>query len=125
MSVTIFKTLITISIVLLSFGVKTQAQNANVTVNQDEKIAKLLDVKKQINKKNYNFTIQIFKGNVDKASATLTVYQKLFTQWRATIEYGNPDRKIWAGKFLTRLNAERALIKIKKQFNDAFIVPLR
>ena len=37
------------------------------------------------------------------------------------MKFETPNYKIWIGKFKTRMEAERALVKIKRKFETAFI----
>ena len=43
-------------------------------------------------------------------------------QYSFTIEYETPNYKVWAGNFSTRIDAERALMKIQQNFPSAFIL---
>ena len=101
------------------------AQQGNITLNQDKKIATLLDIKKEMNKYDTDsdrYKIQIYSGN-NRSSAEVTQreFNSNFTEWKATIEYETPNFKIWAGNYRTRLEADRALKKIKNKFPAAFI----
>ncbi|GAA4289753.1 SPOR domain-containing protein [Aestuariibaculum suncheonense] len=100
------------------------AQQGNVTINQDKNIPTLLSLKKQINSSENDserYRIQIYSGNRAKAESTQTEFTNLFPDWRASIQYETPNFKIWAGNFRTRLEADRALKKIKTEFPTAFI----
>jgi carboxypeptidase C (cathepsin A) len=102
-----------------SFG-----QQGTVTINQDKKIANLLDIKKEMNKNEIDsdrYKIQIYSGNRSSAESAQREFNNSFTDWKATIQYETPNFKIWAGNFTTRLEADRALKKIKNKFNSAFI----
>lgn len=100
------------------------AQQGNVTINQDKNIPTLLNLKKEINSNESDserYKIQIYSGNRSKAESTQSQFETLFPDWRATIQYETPNFKIWAGNFRTRLEADRALKKIKTEFPTAFI----
>jgi len=42
-------------------------------------------------------------------------------QYRSSLEYETPNYKIWVGNFRSRLEADRALVKVKRKFTSAFI----
>ncbi|MDO5972460.1 SPOR domain-containing protein [Flavivirga aquimarina] len=100
-------------------------QQGNVTINQDKNITALLDIKKTMNKEVNNskmYKIQIYSGNHrSNAKSAQTEFSNSFSNWRPTIQYEPPNFKIWAGNFRTRLEADRALKKIKRKFPNAFI----
>ncbi|MBC3756866.1 SPOR domain-containing protein [Hyunsoonleella sp. SJ7] len=114
--------IITFSVFFLSFYGFTQ--EGNVTINQDEKITKLLDIKKEMNRDETDsrrYKIQIYSGNRSGAASAQEEFANTFTQWRPVMHYETPNFKVWAGNFSTRLEADRALQKIKRTFSSAFI----
>ena len=99
-------------------------QQGSVTINQDKKITNLLEIKKEMNKNEIDtdrYKVQIYSGNRSSAESAQREFNNSFTDWKATIQYETPNFKIWAGNFTTRLEADRALKKIKNKFNSAFI----
>lgn len=97
------------------------AQGGSVVINQDNEIDQLLELKKDINKSKKNYKIQIFNGSHSGALKAQSDFKKSFTEWSIDFEYETPNYKIWVGDFKTRLEADRALIKVKKKFANAFI----
>ena len=113
------------SILLVFVCGKGLAQSATLTVHQDPKITELLNLKKELEKENKltdGFTIQLYYGELDKASQILIKYRGSYGQWPASIEYETPNYKVWAGNFASRIEAERALLDIQKNFSSAFIL---
>ena len=97
-------------------------QEGTVSVNQDEDITTLLKLKREINKESSNYyKIQIYSGNRTDAEAAKKNFNNAFNDWASKIVYETPNFKIWAGSFRTRLEADRALKKIKREFPSAFI----
>jgi hypothetical protein len=99
------------------------AQQGNVTINQDENIAVLLKIKKQQNKTeniSNSYKIQLYNGNRSGAEAAQKEYLTSYT-WSSRIVFDTPNFKLQAGNFRTRLEADRALKKIKRKFTSAFI----
>jgi hypothetical protein len=110
---------------MLIISEKSIAQQATVTINQDAKITQLLELKKGLEKDNKlsdGHTIQLYYGELNQANSVIRKYRGLYGSWPASIEYETPNYKVWAGNFSTRLEADRALIEIKRNFNSAFIL---
>jgi hypothetical protein len=106
-------------ITLFSF-VNVTAQQATVEVNQDKQIDALLRIKKEVNASETNYTIQIYSGNRPGAEKARTDFRSSFGEWDSSMEFETPNYKIWVGNFKTRLEADRALVRIKQKFTNAF-----
>ncbi len=114
-----------ISILVLFFSENSLAQSATVTINEDAKITRLLELKKQLEKDNKlsdGYTIQLYYGELNKANSVIRKYRYSYGAWPASIEYETPNYKVWVGNFSSRLEADRALIDIQRTFNSAFIL---
>jgi len=97
------------------------AQEGIVTVNQDKQIDALLRIKKEVNRTEAKYKIQIYNGNRSGAEEARLEFRKSFLDWSTNMKYETPNYKIWVGNFKTRLEADRALLKVKKKFANAFI----
>ena len=97
------------------------AQVGVVNINQSEEIDRLLKLKKEVNKEATNYKIQIYNGTRSSANKTRTEFIQTFNEWPVKMIFETPNYKIWVGDFKTRLEADRALLKIKKKFHNAFI----
>lgn len=100
-------------------------QQGTLTIYQDEKINELVALKTQLSKENKltdGFTIQLFYGEYSKATAMIQSYKSTSSTWPATIEYETPNYKVWVGNFINRLEADRALLQIQKNFPNAFVL---
>lgn len=107
-----------LSLCLYSF---TQAQS---TVSQDSRIPELLNLKTKLtneNKLTDRYKIQLFSGGREGAYTSLKEYEMGKNSWSPSIEYQTPNYKVWIGNFRNKLEADRALLEIKKEFNNAFI----
>ncbi len=96
-----------------------------VTVHQDKRIPVLLDLKKSLEKDNKladGYTIQLYYGNLSKANSTLGSYRNKYGKWPASIEYETPNYKVWVGNFASRIEADRVLIEVQRNFPSAFIL---
>lgn len=109
---------------LLSFCALAEAQSAHVTINQDERITQLLNLKSELTKDNKlldRYKIQLYSGNLNSASATLKKYRNKVGVWTSSIKHETPNYKVWIGNFRNRLEADRALMEVAKEFPNAFI----
>ena len=91
------------------------SQTKKSSIEQDEKIEKLLLEKRKNNSAitiNDKFKIQIYFGNIDESKKMLIAFKKDFSQIDGTIVFSNPSYKVWVGSFKTKIEAEKALISI-------------
>jgi len=103
----------------------TVAQSGDLTVNQDAKIGQLLNLKKEMEKDNKlgdGFTIQLYYGNLNKANSVLKDYRYKYSSWPASIEYETPNYKVWVGNYASRIEADRALLEVQRNFPAAFVL---
>ena len=68
------------------------------------------------------FTIQLYYGEIEGAKKAKANYRATTMPWEASMEYEAPNFKIWVGSYRNKLEAERALIEVKKEFPNAFIL---
>ena len=95
------------------------------SVEQDSKIEALLKEKRKINTGitiNDLYKIQIFNGKKDEALKNLNEFKSTFKEIDGTIIYNNPTFKVWVGSFKTRIEAENALLEIKKKYPLALLI---
>lgn len=109
-----------IYLILFGFALQLNAQTGNVIVDQDKEITALLEYKKDLNTVDL-YKIQVFQGNRSGAEEAMTKFESAFNEWPVSMEYETPNYKIWVGNFRSRLEADKALIKIKKNYSNAFI----
>ena len=123
---TIPKTLITISfftISLFAFGQNeytSKLPEGNTTINADPNIKSLL-TSKFTEENNSNYKIQLYYGSLNKAHAVLSKFNSKHSEWPGKIEYETPNYKVWVGNYQTRIEADKAMIQISKNFPSAFI----
>jgi len=102
-----------------------QAQEGTVTIKQDEKIPELLMLKKKLEKENKlsdKYTIQLYYGELNRAQRIRANYRNKYGSWPSSIEYETPNYKVWVGNFASRIDADRALLEVKRNFPEAFVL---
>lgn len=117
------KKFILTAVLVTGFTFISQAQEGHVTINQDERIPELLDLKTKMVKDSRigeRYRIQLYSGDNSKASKIIKEYRALYPDWPSTVVYETPNYKVWVGNFRNSLEADRALLKIKNTFPAAF-----
>ena len=110
---------------MLSLTCSINAQDQNLTLNQDPKFEQLLNDKRKINNTlstNDTYKIQIFSGKSDEAKKTLSDFKREYTDIDGTIIFNTPNYKVMVGNFKTRIEAERNLAEIKKRYKSVFLI---
>lgn len=97
------------------------AQEGTVNIDQSKAIDKLLEFKKDINTVE-TFKIQVYSGSSSSAASNVKAeFKQSYGQWPVEMVFNTPNYKIWVGNFRDRLEADRALLRIKKNYMNAFI----
>lgn len=98
------------------------AQEGTLIINQDKEIEALINIKKDVEASSDRYKIQIFNGSSrSNAEKTKEEFLKDHPDIESSLEYEEPNFKIWVGNYRSRLEADRALLRIKKTFSNAFI----
>ena len=103
----------------------TNAQDQNITVNQDPKFEQLLNEKRKINASltvNDSYKIQIYTGSSENAKKTLNEFRLEFKEIDATIVFNTPNYKVWVGNFRTRIEAEKTLADVKDRYKNVLLI---
>lgn len=118
-------TLFSFSLVALLSSQNIFSQTKKSNIEQDEKIEKLLVEKRKNNSAitiNDKFKIQIYFGNIEESKKALISFKKDFSQTDGTIIFSNPSYKVWVGSFKSKIEAEKALLTIKKKYTTSVII---
>ena len=108
-------------ILLFGFSFLLNAQQGEVNISQPSDIDKLLEFKKDI-KTSKVYKIQVYQSvDPDDAQKAKTDFLESYSDWPVDIHWNTPNYKVWVGNFSTRLEADRALQKIKKNYMNAII----
>lgn len=88
-------------------------------------IEEFIEKKKEFNKEfGYGYRIQLYNGFEIEAKKTKEKFKIEFPDIKTYIVYRQPEWKIQVGTYKTKLEADRALLEIKKEFGSAIVVPL-
>ena len=105
---------------MLFFSAFVMAQDGKVSINVDKNVSRLMAIKKEIHKAQSSIKIQIYSGSRRNAEAKLMQFNLDFPEISTVMVYETPNYKIWSGDFRTQLEADRALIKVRKIYKEAF-----
>ena len=98
------------------------AQKGEVTIEQDPKITRLLEVYKTANSNREHYTIQIGFGSYKEAEKLKSDVEIDFPQWRAKIVFDSPTYRVRIGKFDSKLEAERHFIEVREKYPQSLIL---
>lgn len=107
---------------LLFVGYQTIAQEGQVTIQQDDNIAKLLEVYNKVNKKEAYYQIQVGFGTLQKAEYLKSQIDVDFPGWPSKIEFQEPTYRVKLGKFSDPLEAERRYQQVRKKYPNAMLL---
>lgn len=115
-----------ISILIFAGGISFSgwAQTGQVSVQQNDLIPELVALKTEMTndgKLGERHKIQVFYGDNKAASDMLQQVRSKYPDYPSNIYYETPNYKVWIGNFRNRLEADRALLKIKADYPSAFI----
>jgi hypothetical protein len=110
---------------ILLFLKFNQVVAQKVTINQDSKFEQLLNEKRKVNSSitiNNRYKIQIYNGSSEESKKTLIEFKKEYKNYDATLVFSTPIYKVWIGNFKTRIEAERNLNSLKKNYPNSIII---
>ncbi len=101
----------------------TLNSNAQSNNTDQEDINSLLKKKRNYNKQSLNgFRIQLYNGSESRARTIKNNFEYDFRGVYTKLLYDAPDWKVQVGNYKTRLDADRALNKIKEKFKGGIII---
>ncbi len=118
------KSILKLTFILLIFNIFSFngfGQTGQVTIDADKNIDRLLEYKKDI-RTNDLYKIRIYSGDRTGAEGIKSQASGLYSEWPAVMDFETPNYKIYVGNFLSRLEADRALLTVKKNYPSALIL---
>lgn len=96
-----------------------------VNVSQDPKFEKILNEKRKSNtfiSGSDRYRIQIYNGDTETAKTTLLKFKKENQHYDAAIVFTTPTYKVLVGAFKTRIEGERNLKILRKEYKNALLI---
>ena len=101
-----------------------------VNIHADPRLGELLKVRRDVYRQGCTFEgyrIQIlsassYTANVDTLRSYCEKFEKEFPEYRAYLQYFDPDFKIRVGNFYSRIETLPALMKVREKYPRAYIV---
>lgn len=116
--------LILVVILLSSFGLKAQ-EKEQIQKPDSVLIQEFIAKKRAFNKEfGYGFRIQLYNGFEVEAKKIQAKFKLDYPDLKTYLVYRQPEWKIQVGHYKTKLEADRNLLNIKKDFPYAIVVPL-
>lgn len=118
------KHFIVTGIFILGAAFTATAQTGEIRIQQSELIPELIKLKSEMTqngKLGERYNIQLFNGDNNTASEVIKEFRNNYENWPSSMVYDTPNYKVLVGNFRNRLEADRALLKLKSEFPGAFI----
>jgi sporulation related protein len=112
-------------IALFTFSNFAQQKEGELKIESSARIDKVIAQKKQYNKSLKTirgYKIQLFYGNEKESYKIKNEFKQIFPEIPTIIIFSSPQWKVQVGNFKTRLEADRALVDIKKKYPSAIIL---
>ena len=88
-------------------------------------INEFISKKRSFNKEfGYGFRIQLYNGFETEAKKTEAKFKIDFPEIKTFLLYRQPEWKIQVGFYKTKLEADRALLDLKRKYGSAIVIPL-
>ncbi|MCK5442887.1 MAG: SPOR domain-containing protein [Maribacter sp.] len=100
----------------------SHGQEGQINVQQDAKIAMLLDIYKTANGDHEYYRIQVGFGSFDKAQSIKENVEVDFPDLFSKIDFDSPTYRVRLGRFKTKLEAERKFKEVRVKYPDAMIL---
>ena len=90
-------------------------------INQSQQIKDLMEVKKEFGQQEKTYQIQIYNGTISEANEEIKRASGKYS-YPCFLAFETPNYKVRMGQFRTRLEAEKALTKVKNMYPAAFVI---
>ncbi len=110
-------------IALTTFSVVIgSAQQGQVNIQQDNKIADLLNIYKSSNESHEYYRIQVGFGSYAKAQSIKENVEMDFPGLTSKIDFDSPTYRVRVGRFKTKLEAERKFKEVRIKYPEAMLL---
>tara|TARA_B100001113_G_scaffold1029_1_gene957 strand:+ start:2336 stop:2722 length:387 start_codon:yes stop_codon:yes gene_type:complete len=117
-----------ITIFLLLYLPKLNAQLPSVKIKQDSTITKLMASKIEVDFEDYSsrfYTIQLFYGENKRAQELFENFKESFPDWEIKLSFETPNYKVQVGRFKDYYFGLKKLKEIKKVYPEAFLLKMK
>ncbi|MCA0933569.1 SPOR domain-containing protein [Lutimonas saemankumensis] len=114
-----------ICFVFLQYNVSAQNKEGKVRIETSAHVDEMLAQKKDYNKsleKFKGYKIQIYYGSEKECYEIKDEFSSLFPDIATSIIFSTPQWKLQVGNYRTRLDADRAIVTIKKEYPSAIVL---
>ena len=120
------KILITLAFIAFwQFNLSAQSKDATVRIESSAHIDEMLAQKKDYNKtieKFEGFKIQIYYGSEKECYKVKEEFTALYPDIDTSIIFSTPQWKLQIGNYKTRLEADHAMVNVKKEYPGAIVL---
>ena len=112
-------------IVFLQNNLEAQTEDGTVRIESSAHIDQMLAQKKNYNKsleKFQGFKIQIYYGSEKECYEVKEEFKSLYPDIATSIIFSTPQWKLQIGNYRTRLEADHAMVSIKKEYPSAIVL---
>jgi len=113
-----------LTIICLLFLSITYSQTDRLNLVNDPKLDSVLKIKKVIDKKNIKknyYSIQLFSGQFVIGDSISKLVSEKFIEDSVYFYFETPNYKVRIGKYKSKLDAEKKLKILRKEFKSAFV----
>jgi len=115
-------------IVFVQNNLEAQTEDGAVRIESSAHIDQMLAQKKNYNKsleKFQGFKIQIYYGSEKECYEVKEEFKSLYPDIATSIIFSTPQWKLQIGNYRTRLEADHAMVSIKKEYPSAIVLALK
>ncbi len=112
-------------IVFVQNNLEAQTEDGAVRIESSAHIDQMLAQKKNYNKsleKFQGFKIQIYYGSEKECYEVKEEFKSLYPDIATSIIFSTPQWKLQIGNYRTRLEADHAMVSIKKEYPSAIVL---
>ena len=109
----------------LFFSWQSFSQNFTTKINDEVEFKKLLDLSEKANSEYFSsnyFSIQVFSGVYKEADSVLNIIKNNYVNDSIFFFFETPNYKVQVGKFQSKVEAQKKLRSVIKDFKAAFIL---
>ena len=109
----------------LFFSWQSFSQNFTTKINDKVEFKKLLNLSEKANSEYFSsnyFSIQVFSGVYKEADSVLNIIRNNYVNDSIFFFFETPNYKVQVGKFQSKVEAQKKLRSVIKEFKAAFIL---